>query len=90
MFVFGNPCEPSLLLKSEDGVYLGGVHIRCSSLGLVPILIHKHWAKLERLVGDKHSNLICAFLNYRLKKFLGPELCSYLQMLDNAEKACRG
>jgi hypothetical protein len=68
VFLPGKQLQPSLMFVSKAKAYPSETPLRCSPLGQVPRLIHKHWPMLERPAMDKHSSLLRTFVNYERKK----------------------
>ncbi len=72
MFVHGKPLLPRVTFAGKAGAYPNETPFRCSTLGLT----RKHWTWLERLVREKHSNLLPKSVNFDHKKFyrIGPRV----------------
>ncbi len=86
-FVLGRPFQPSLVLVGKvRSPPKSGSPERCfAQVGFG--LSHKHEGGLERFAGDKHFNLLQAFVNYRYKKFytIGPWAQSYKNLFLHNE-----
>ncbi len=67
---FFNYGQPSLMFVGKAVPYLIEEPFRCSTLGQVPGLTHKHQARLDRLARDKHSSLLQTFFSYGNNIFL--------------------
>jgi hypothetical protein len=54
--------------------YPSEAHFSCFTLGLAPVLTHKHLTWLQKLAGDKYSSVRPKFVHYGQKKFynIGP------------------
>jgi hypothetical protein len=64
------------MFARKAGAKLSGASFWCSTQGQPPSFTHKHLAWLEKLDSDKHSSLLCRFVNYGRKFFitLGPDV----------------
>jgi hypothetical protein len=57
------------------GAYLSETTLRCSTLGYVSGLTHKHQTRLERFAKDRHSCLLRTLVNYGRKTFYNIGSC---------------
>ncbi len=71
MFVPGKTPQPSVMFAGKAGDYLSEAPFKRSALRYAPGLTNKHYTRLERLAGDKHSSLLRESVNYDRKKFYG-------------------